>query len=292
MKITITGSLGNVGSHLSKTLIKAGHQLTIVSSAEERKSAIEGLGASAAIGSIYDAKFLQAAFAGSDAVFAMTPPNLGGQNVVANTARVGKAIAEAIEGAGVRRVVMLSSIGADLPENNGPIAGMYQIEKIYDQIKNVSFTYLRAGFFYTNFYNDIPLIKGAGIIGANYPGTLAMPLAHPSDIAAAAAKQLQSEAEGDRVRYIVSDIRTPNEISSVLGKAIGKSELPWVEFTDEQSLEGMVNAGVSEEVAGLYTEMGAGMRKGLIPADFQHRGSAIEGKIKLEDFAKEFAEKF
>lgn len=292
MKITITGSLGNVGSHLSKTLIAAGHTVTVVSSNLDRVSAIENLGAKAAIGSIDNAAFLKGAFTGADAVFAMTPPNMGIKNIINNTVNAGKAIAQAIDEAGVKRLVMLSSIGADLPGSNGPIASMYHIEKLYDQLSQVSVTYLRAGFFYTNFYNDIPLIKGAGIIGANYSDTLAVPLAHPADIAVAAAEELQREGLADNVRYIVSDLRTPKEIAAILGAAIGKPELPWVEFTDEQSRQGMVNAGVPEEIADLYTEMGAGFRKGLIPTDFQQRGSRVEGKVKLEDFAKEFAAKF
>ncbi len=186
---------------------------------------------------------------------------------------------------------MLSSIGADLPGGTGPIAGLHHIEQLYKELKGVKVTYLRAGLFYTNYYNDVPVIKGAGILGANYPGTIALPLVHPRDIAAAAAEELQNP-EGQTLRYIVSDIRTPNEAASVLGAAIGKADLPWVEFTDEESLQGMVGAGLPEEFAGLYTEMGAAFRSGSIPADFQKQGAPVTGKVKLEDFANEFASRF
>ena len=94
MKITISGSLGNIGKHLTEKLIAAGHNVTVISSNTERKTPIEALGAQAAIGSVSDAAFLKKAFAGADAVFAMTPPNMGGSNVVANTTNAGKAIAE------------------------------------------------------------------------------------------------------------------------------------------------------------------------------------------------------
>ena len=49
MKITITGSLGNISKPLAKQLIKAGHQLTIISSSADKVAAIEALGATAAI---------------------------------------------------------------------------------------------------------------------------------------------------------------------------------------------------------------------------------------------------
>lgn len=292
MKITIAGSLGNIGKPLTQQLVAAGHDVTVISSNADRKADIAALGASAAIGSVSDAAFLQETFRGTDAVFAMTPPGLGGVNVVANTTNAGKAFATAIREAGVTRMVMLSSVGADHPGGNGPIAGLYNIEQLYNDLERVAVTILRAGLFYTNFYNNIPLIKGMGIIGANYPASLSLPLVHPKDIAAAAAEELQRPATGKNIRYIVSDIRTPADFAKVLGAAAGKPELPWVEFTDEQSLQGMLQAGLTEEIAGLYTEMGAGFRSGRLLADFEQSGASVTGRTRLEDFAKEFAGAF
>lgn len=264
----------------------------MVSSNTDRTAAIEKLGAKPLIGSVADVAFLKTAFAAADAVFAMTPPNLGGSNIIENTTNAGKALAEAIETTGVKRVVMLSSIGADLPNGTGPITGLYNIEKIYENVKNTSFTFLRAGYFYTNLFNDVPMIKGAGILGSNYGAATVIPFVHPEDIATAAAEELQKTALGIAVKYIVSDVRTTNEVASILGGAIGKPELPWIEFTDEEALGGMKQAGLPDEMANLYAEMGAGLRTGKIQHDFLSNKKAVEGKTKLEDFAKEFAAKF
>jgi uncharacterized protein YbjT (DUF2867 family) len=292
MKIIITGSLGNIGKPLTTKLIAAGHNVTVISSNGDRKTAIEDLGAKAAIGSVSDAAFLAATLAGADALFAMTPPNLGGSNVITNTVNAGKNFAEAIEKTGVKRVVMLSSIGAHLENGTGPIKGLYQIEKLYEKLENTAVTFLRAGFFFTNLYNDVPMIKGAGIIGANYSADTKIPFVHPEDIATAVAEELQKETSGKNIRYIISDLRTPGDAAKVLGAAIDKADLPWIEFTDEQSLQGMTQAGLPDEVAGLYTEMGSGLRSGKVAEDFLKTNAPIDGKIKLEDFAKEFAAKF
>jgi len=291
MKIIITGSLGNIGKPLTTKLVAQGHHVTVISSNADRKQAIENLGAKAAIGSVSDAAFLADTFAGADALFAMTPPNLGGSNVVENTVNAGKSFAEAIEKAGVKRVVMLSSIGAHLEDGTGPIKGLYHIEKLYDKL-DTAVTFLRAGFFFTNLYNDVPMIKGAGIIGANYSTDTKIPFVHPEDIATAVAEELQKETTGKNIRYIISDVRTPQDVAKALGTAIDKTDLPWIEFTDEQSLQGMIQAGLPEEIAGLYTEMGSGLRTGKIAEDFLTTNASVDGKIKLEDFAKEFAAKF
>jgi uncharacterized protein YbjT (DUF2867 family) len=292
MKITITGSLGHIGKPLTKKLVAAGHQVTVISHSEERKAAIEALGAKAAIGSVSDAAFLTKVLTGAEAVFAMTPPAMGGSNIIANTVNAGKAYATAFKQLGTPRVIMLSSIGADLPDKNGPIAAIHQIEKIYSGIDGTAFRFLRAGYFYTNFLNDIPLIQGAGIIGGNFPANTRFPLAHYEDIARIVAEELQKPFTGKEVRFVMSDVRTPADIAAKLGAAIGNPQLPWVEFTDEQALAGLTQAGVPAELAGLFVEMGAGFRSGRLLQEYEQNGSPVIGSVKLEDFAKEFATRF
>lgn len=292
MKIIITGSLGNVAKPLAQQLIAEGHDIMVISSNDNKKNEIEALGATAAVGSITDLDFLVKAFEGADAAFLMTPPNMGGTGIVENTINAGKNYAEAIEKTGIKRVVMLSSIGVESPTENGPIKGLHFIEKFYNALEDVSVTFLRAGYFYLNFFNDIPLIKNEGIIGANFPETAEVPLVHPTDIAKAAAEELVKESEGKNVRYIVGDVRPASDFAEVFGNAIGKPELPWIEFRDEDSLNGMLGAGVPQEMAELYTEMGRGIRTGVVQKNFIDNGSVVDGEVKLEDFAKEFANRY
>ncbi|MDV7699411.1 NAD(P)H-binding protein [Chryseobacterium soli] len=292
MKIIITGSLGNVAKPLSQQLIAEGHDITVISSNPSKKNEIEALGAKAAIGSITDVHFLTTTFEGADAAFLMTPPNMGFENIVENTIQGGKNYAEAISAAGVKKLVMLSSVGADSPIDNGPIKGLHHIENLYCTLENTSVVFLRAGYFYINFFNDIPLIKNAGIIGGNYAGNISIPLVHPTDIAKAAAEELVKSSDGKKVKYIVSDVRPANDFAQVLGAAIVKPELPWIEFKDEESLNGMLQAGLPQEIAKLYVEMGKGIRTGVLQADFIKQGSPANGKVTLEEFAKEFATQY
>lgn len=293
MKITITGSLGNIGKPLAKQLIAAGHEVTIISSSEDRKKEITAMGATAAIGSVSDQAFLVQTFAGADAVYSMTPPNMGGENVVINTSEAGKTLAAAVQQSGVKRVVMLSSIGAELASGTGPIAGIHPIEQYFNELEGVAVTILRAGYFYTNFYNDVPLIKEMGIFGSNFSADTILPLAHPRDIADAIARELQiTTANGKDLQYVISDYRSAADVAKAIGTAIGKPELPWIEFTDEQLLEGMVQAGLPAEIAALYVEMGNALGEGKLQKDFLAAGAPVHGSIRLEDFAKEFAAQF
>ncbi|HTE01427.1 MAG TPA: NAD(P)H-binding protein [Mucilaginibacter sp.] len=292
MKITLTGSLGNISKPLAKQLIAAGNEVTIISSNADKAADIEALGARAAIGLISDADFLTQAFSGADVVYTMVPPDFSVVDYRKYVRDITNNYVEAIQKNDITRVVNLSSIGADVDGGTGQISGIHDGELIWNALDNVAVKHLRAGFFYTNLYGNIPMIKNMGIIGSNYGSATRLVMVHPEDIAAAAAEELQTPFTGKSVRFVTSDDRLVSEVASVLGAAIGKPDLQWVEFTDEQALDGMVKAGIPEATAKNYVEMNTAVRNGILWTEYDAKGTTPTGKIKLEDFAKEFAGRY
>ena len=123
----------------------------------------------------------------------------------------------------------------------------------------------------------------------NYAGSNHLPLVNPADIADAAAEEMEQPITGKSIRYLVSDERTADEVASVLGAAIGKSDLKWVEFSDTDPLGGMKKAGLPEEIAKNYTEMGTAVRENKFWDDYIKHKPAVLGKRKFAEFAREFA---
>jgi hypothetical protein len=74
-----------------------------------------------------------------------------------------------------------------------------------------------------------------------------------------------------------------------IGSAIGKPELPYVEFSDEDTVNGLKGAGLPEEVAKNYAELGHAMRNGKLAEDYHQNRPQASGRTKLEDFAQQFA---
>lgn len=291
MNITITGSLGNISKPLAQRLVQAGHEVKIITSSANKRSEIEALGATAAIGSVEDVAFLTSAFSGADAIYTMTPNNFGATDQRAYMATVGKSYAEAIKNANIKNVVNLSSIGADLPSGTGPIKGLHDVENLLNTLEGVNIKHLRAAYFYTNFYNDVPLIKNLGFTGSNFSADTLMILVHPKDIASEIAAQIETGFEGKSIRYVYSEEQTSSAVAATLGNAINKPDLAWVQFSNKQLLDGMLQAGLPEAVAKNYVEMGEALGAGLLSADFNlHKPEA--GKTKLGEFAKEFATAF
>jgi uncharacterized protein YbjT (DUF2867 family) len=166
MKITLTGSLGNISKPLAKKLINNGHQVTIISSNPDKIVSIEALGAKAAIGSIADRSFLTEAFAWADFVYTMVPPNFGANNLYQYITGTGQNYAEAIKLSGVTRVINLSSMGAHLTSAPIPIAAAAEVERALNKLDNVAIKHLRCPFFFVNYYGLISMVKNMGILGS------------------------------------------------------------------------------------------------------------------------------
>ena len=295
MKITLTGSLGHISKPLAKELVQKGHSVTVISSNPEKQKDIETIGAKAAIGTMQDVDFLTATFKGADVVYLMEA--LGASSFfdhnldyMATINKIANNYKQAIQQSAVKRVVHLSSIGAHTDKGNGMLAFHYNVENILKQLpEDISIKFMRPVGFYINMFAFIPTIKTQNAIVQNYGGNEKEPWVSPLDIAAVIAEEMEKPFHGREIRYIASDEVSPNEVAKVLGEAIGKPGLKWLQIPDEQMLNGMKAAGMNPEVAKGLVEMNAGRRGGVLYEDYNRHKPTL-GKVKLKDFAKEFAD--
>jgi len=298
----VTGSLGNISQPLTATLIVQGHQVTVISSDSKKQTAIEALGAAAAIGSIADVNFLTNTFKGADAVYAMIPLSFTEPDLGAYMHRMAQNYAEALKEAGIKRIVVMSGWAADLVKGEN-------VEHVFNDL-DASITIMRPGSFYTNFYQSMDLIKGKGFIGkfltlrysglralltgktgllmGNYGGDDRIVFVSPKDIAAAVAEELLLLPKEKTVRYVGSEEITCNEAAKIIGDAVGKPWLKWVLLSDKEMLQGLKMAKLPEKLAETLVEMQAAMHSGKTLENF-HQNKPKMGKVKLSDFAKEFA---
>jgi uncharacterized protein YbjT (DUF2867 family) len=293
MKITITGSLGHISKPLVNQLVKNEHTVTVISSSADRQKEIEDIGATAAIGSLEDADFLTAAFAGADAVYTMVPPNNyfdHNLDLKAYYINLGNNYAQAVAAAGVKRVVNLSTIGAHLEEGSGILIGAHNVEAILNQLpEDVAITHMRPTSFYYNLYGYTDMIKNQGVIATNYGGDKMVPWVSPVDIAAAVAEELQTPFSGRKVRYVCSEELTGNQVAAILGEAIGKPDLKWIIVSDEDVQSALVGIRMNPRIVAGLVEMYSSLYTGLLAEDYVRNRPAVMGKVKMTDFAKEFA---
>jgi NAD(P)H dehydrogenase (quinone) len=301
MKIILTGSLGHIGLPLTNTLVQKGHAVTVITTKPDKQSAIEALGANAAIGDINNADFLTRTFTGADAVYCMIPLNFKEEDQAGYYNRIGNNYIQAIKATGVKRIVNLSGWAAHVVSTGNA-------ENIFNNaLPNV--THIRPGYFYTNFFGLKDMIKGKGMIGwlmalrfygltalltgkrgliaANFGGDDKILFVAPADIADAVAEELVTT--GRKIRYAGSEELTCNEAARLLGTAIGKPYLKWATLTDKQMLSGLKSFGMPAQLATTMVEMQAGMHNGVVVAEYYKNRPPAMGKVKMADFVKEFA---
>jgi uncharacterized protein YbjT (DUF2867 family) len=292
MKIVVTGSLGHIGKPLTEELVHRGHNVTVVSSKPEKRKDIQALSANAAIGTVEDVDFLTTTFMGADIVYTMLPPANSFFNpefdLMKYSHSVGYNYAKAIRQSGIKRLIHLSSVGAHLKKGSGLILHHRAVEDILNNLPDIAITFMRPVGFYYNLYTFLPVIKNQGFIAANYGADENLVWVSPIDIAAAIAKEIEMPAENRKIIYVASDELTGYETASILGAAIGKPDLKWILLSDEQWQSGLEAAGMNPTIAAGLIEMFAAQHSGLLMEDY-YRNRPVPGKVKLKEFAIEFA---
>ncbi|KQT27010.1 NAD-dependent dehydratase [Chryseobacterium sp. Leaf405] len=296
MNIVITGSLGNIGKPLTKLLVARGHEVTVISSKPERISAIEELGAIPAIGSIQDVEFLTKAFTGADAVYLMEAwEGIGSLfdssiDFPAEFKKIADNYVQAVQRSGVTKIIHLSSIGAHSDHGTGSLMVHHHVEKVLGTLpENVSIKFMRPVGFFSNVYRWLPMILSKGAIIQSYGGDHKEPWVSPYDIAQTIADEMEMPFTGRTVHYVASDEVSPNEIAEALGKSIGNQDLKWKVIPSDELLNQMLSAGINEWIANGMVAMQQAQGNGSLYEDFYLNKPEL-GKVKLADFAKEFAE--
>ena len=286
----VTGATGNTGRVVAETLLAKGKRVRVTGrSAKNLQSGVEK-GAEAFVGSVADSSTMLRAFQGAQAVYVMIPPSYTAQDFRAYQNEVGSAYSSAIRQAGVPFVVNLSSVGAQLSQGAGPISGLYDVEQQLSQLNGVNIIHLRPGFFMENLLFNLDLIRNQNIVGTPLRGDLPIPMIATRDIAEVAAQLLLSlDFSGPSSKELLGqrDI-SMNEATRIIGKAIGKEGLAYVQFPYQQAEQAMMAMGLSQDVARSLNEMDQALNEERV-RPLEDRTSANTTPTSFEEFAESFA---
>jgi uncharacterized protein YbjT (DUF2867 family) len=286
--IVVMGATGHTGARLVELLLDSGERVRALGRSKEKLAPLAKKGAEVVTGDAGDAASLASAFRGADGVFTLLPPDPRAQDYRRFQDALGESMANAIRKSGVSRVVLLSSLGADLPSDTGPIAGLHAQEERIRNLPGVAVLSLRAGYFFENFYQNLPLIKHQGMNGGAIAPDVPLAMIATRDIAEAAARALrEKDFHGFSVRELLGprDL-TLAEATRILGARIGKPDLPYVQFPYVGFRGALVDAGLSQSVADLYTEMSRAINEGRVKS-IDGRSAKNSTKTRFEEFAVE-----
>lgn len=289
----ITGATGNIGSRIAEALLKEGHEVRVLGRDAKKLAGLTAKGAKAFVGQPEDVEILVRAFRGADAVYAMVPPHFGAEDYRGYQNVVGDAIYRALAETGVKKIVNLSSIGAQHGEGVGVVKGLHDQEQRLNRLERADVVHLRPAFFLENSLFSVGLIQSAGINGSPLKPEVKIPMIATRDIAERATEILKKlDFVGRRVEELHGqrDLSMP-ELTSVLGKAIGKPTLSYVPFAYEDARAAMVQSGLSESSAGEMVELYRALNDGL-SKPVQPRDAKTTTPTSAEAFSETFAKAF
>jgi len=286
----VLGATGHIGHVLTEKLLEKGHVVRALGRDEKKLAALKAKGAQISSPAVDNASALTEAFKGADGVFVLIPPSYSVDDFSKFQDHTGEAIVQAISNSGVKYVVHLSSIGAELPSGTGPIAGLYRQEQRLNKLSGVNIVHLRPSAFMENEYFALPIIKAQGFNGSANPADIPLPRVATQDIGEKAAELL------DQLNFTgheAFDFTGPKEYSqkemtAALGKAIGKPDLAYVQFSLEDAKKGMLGSGMKPGFVDLFIEMYKAGGEGKLHPN-QTLTTEHRGKTTAEEFAKGFA---
>lgn len=262
MIIATTAPSGNVGNHLVHDLVRAGVRPRVLGHrAESLDPALRGH-VDLHVVDLADDAALEDALGGVDALF-VTVPSVPSEDPLAAYERFGVSIAGAVARAGVARVVLQSSVGAELRGGAGEIDGLATVEELLDGT-DASVVHLRCGFFFSNLTMqladlragevpvvlgtdqpmawvapaDIAQVAGSWLLRGDWSGRQVRAVHGPEDLSWDDALEVVSEATGHQVR--ARQVSEDEMRSTLAGVGMGEKQVDAIVGMSTWQLDGFV----------------------------------------------------
>ena len=273
----VTGITGKVGAAVARSLLSADQPVRAVVRDRGKGAAWAKLGCDIAVADYSDATALAKAFEGTEGVFAMLPPVFDPTPGFPEARGFIESMYAALAKAKPKKVVALSTIGADAPQPN-LLNALGLMENALKALP-MPIVFLRAAWFMENAAWDIPSARQGNIQSYLQPLERPIPMIATDDVGRTAAALLQEHAQGQRVVELegarrVSPIALADAFSKALAHPVRAQAVPrdqWESIFRDQGMKNPTpriqmidgfNAGWID-----FPNHGANARKGSIGID-------------------------
>ena len=215
----VTGITGKVGAAVARSLLSADQAVRAVVRDRGKGAAWADLGCDVAVADLVDASALAKAFEGTEGVFAMLPPVFDPTPGFLEARKYIASMYTALAEAKPKKVVVLSTIGADAPQPN-LLNALGLMEDAFKSLP-MPVTFLRAAWFMENAALDIASAREGTIQSYLQPLDRRVPMIATDDVGRTAAALLQENWEGRRVVELEGAQRvSPNTLADAFAKAL------------------------------------------------------------------------
>jgi uncharacterized protein YbjT (DUF2867 family) len=239
-KLLVTGATGNVGSRVVQELQERGVPVRAFMRDHGKAQTMPGDGVELAVGDFGDPESVRRSMEGVEGVFlacSNQPRQVEYETRVIDAARE----------AGVRRIVKLSALGAEI---GAPVAFWDWHARIEEHLQSsgIPSVVLRPGFSMANLLASAETVQYTGKLFVP-AGEARISMVHPQDVGAAASVALIGDGhEGETYTLTGPEAITFEGVAEHLSEAVGR-EIECLNVPDEAALQGMIEQGIPEFVA-------------------------------------------
>src|SRR5579864_4169492 len=247
--IAIIGATGHTGKIAAEELLASGEKIRVIGRTAEKLQPFVAKGAEPFVGNVIDAEAMTNALRGATAAYIMIPPDVKQKSLRAYDTVVIESLYTAINNSGLRHAVVLSSVGAQLAEGTGPVAGLHELEETFKRLRDVNLLFLRPAYFMENLLNSVAVYKNMGFFASLIKDNVKFPMIAARDIGQRAAAELRAlNFKGHQVKELHGqrDL-SMNECAAIFGAASGKPDLKYMQAPAMMAKPAMIQAGMSSD---------------------------------------------
>ncbi|HHX4052952.1 MAG: NmrA family NAD(P)-binding protein [Burkholderia contaminans] len=283
----VTGVTGRTGAVAAQALINAGVAVRVVVRDRAKAARWAEQGAEVAVADLADSAALTRAFAGAHGAYLVKPPNYALENLFEHADVTARAVAEAVRAAGLPKLVLLSSVGADRPSGTGVIATNRTAEQRLAEL-GIPVVFLRAAYFMENWARVVEPVRTQGILPSLLvPIERAIPMVATEDIGRVAADLLREDWTGIRKIGLEGPAAySPADIAAIFACALDRPVRPMALAPSEWAGVLAMNPFSSAAING-FIGLNHGLNSGHIDFGSDDTVERRQGRVTFEQVAEE-----
>lgn len=250
----VLGASGHVGRAVATTLLAAGHGVVVVTRGAGTAALWQQKGAQAAVVDIQNTAELSAVFGRAKRAFLLNPPATVAGNTDVLERRSVQAILAALHNAGLEKIVVQSTYGAQAGNHCADLGVLYEFEQGAQQL-GIPLCCVRAAYYFSNWCAAVPQVQKTDVLTSLLPVAAPVPMVAPEDVGQFAAHLLASPVEEVGVFPIEGPQRySPGEVAHIMGGIMGRA-VRVENVPPEQWVVYYRQNGFSEQAAHSYATM-------------------------------------
>ncbi|QEC53223.1 uncharacterized protein YbjT (DUF2867 family) [Anseongella ginsenosidimutans] len=249
----VIGASGQVGSNILKEIMRRDLPVRAVvrDPAKLSEKNVETRTAD-----LFNLEQLTQALQGGTCVFLLTPENPASNDIIGETKHVVDNYKKAIQDSGIKKVIGLSCVGAQIEDNTGNILMSRMLEEGISAL-DVQKVFVRPSYYYSNWLGFLETMKQYGVLPTFFPDNLKIDMNSPLDVAACIAGIIIKDAFSEDEKVIeltgpekYNSLEVAGTFSKLLNKNIEAQPIP-----KEKWNETLKSAGFTENTAANLSDM-------------------------------------